>query len=330
MDISRYSASGYEVWRYGLSSVKISTRSDQVIEWDNTAGNLKVVLRPGANVTSAQHFTRGSHKDDVLRLQGTPVDITRYPALGFEVWRYGLSSVRVSLASNKVVDFSDSGEIRTQVSAEAPPRSIRYHQSLGDVTLYYDEDKVYEGALSFTDDVLGQIYGFTDRGVVHFYDSSFHPLDLYAYPTDGNSLEVGTLGDSRSEDFLSGFRSRLSLIDVTGDVPASGTAMRFGNMTFYDIVSNSGTSVHGHSIDFGTVGFDDFYSTTGASVTGNRIQVGNFSFGDWSTSEGTTISGTSHRIGSTVFHTYSASDGTTYTGTTLEIGDFSFTDITGR
>ena len=201
---------------------------------------------------------------------------------------------------------------------------------MGDVRLYYDDDKVYTGIFSITDPELGDLYGVEQEGVVYFYDKSFHPLDLYAYPDDRGSLKVGTFKGSRSSAWLSDFSSRLTLIDVSGDVSASGTAMRFGKMTFYDLISTSGNAVHGTSLDFGTVGFDDFYSTTGARLSGSRIQVGNFSFGDWWSSEGMSVDGTTQRIGNILFHNYTGSDGTTYSGTTIDIGNFSFTDITGR
>jgi hypothetical protein len=57
--------------------------------------------------------------------------------------------------------------------------------------------------------------------------------------------------------------------------------MRFGNMTFYDLISASGSADYGMSLDFSTVGFDDFYSTAGVGLSGGRIRIGNFSFGDW-------------------------------------------------
>ena len=41
-EIDAFPASDYETWRYGLDTVRISTRSRQVIEWSNHTGNLKV------------------------------------------------------------------------------------------------------------------------------------------------------------------------------------------------------------------------------------------------------------------------------------------------
>ena len=104
---------GYETWRYGLfSTVSISTRSRQVIEWANHGGNLRVQLMPGRNGTNATSYTRGSHEDDVLRLQGTPTSIDRSPAalLGYETWRYGLfSTVSISTRTRQVLEWANHG-----------------------------------------------------------------------------------------------------------------------------------------------------------------------------------------------------------------------------
>ncbi len=107
--IRRYEASGYETWSYGLSSVDISSRTRQVLEWSNHGGNLKVRLLPGDSGTDTSWFTRGSHQDDVLRLQGTPTRIRRYEASGYETWSYGLSSVDISSRTRQVLEWSNHG-----------------------------------------------------------------------------------------------------------------------------------------------------------------------------------------------------------------------------
>lgn len=112
-DISIYSASGYEDWKYGYSSVKISTRDRKVLFWDN-AGNLKVKMLPGSNTTSAPYFTRGSHQDDVLRVQGTPDEISLYNASGYEDWKYGYSSVKISTRDRRVLNWDNSGNLKVR------------------------------------------------------------------------------------------------------------------------------------------------------------------------------------------------------------------------
>ena len=118
-NIARYLALGHETWRYGSSSVTISTSSRRVTEWSNVTGNLKVRLIPGANVTASAYFTRGSHEDDVLRIQGTPTNIARYLALGHETWRYGSSSVTISTSSRRVTEWSNvTGNLKVRLIPE--------------------------------------------------------------------------------------------------------------------------------------------------------------------------------------------------------------------
>ncbi|MES9830086.1 MAG: peptidoglycan-binding domain-containing protein [Candidatus Thiodiazotropha sp.] len=113
-DINDYSALGYEEWKYGYSSVKISTHNRRVISWTNQ-GNLKVRLSPGSNTTSSQYFTRNSHQDDVLRLQGTPDDINDYSSLGYEEWKYGYSSVKISTRDHRVMEWdNNSGNLKAR------------------------------------------------------------------------------------------------------------------------------------------------------------------------------------------------------------------------
>ena len=101
--INRYS--DYEVWKYGLSSVDILARYKKVTKWNNRIGNLKARMIPGPNVTNTPYFTRGSHQDDVLRIQGTPTSIKRYS--DYEVWKYGLSSVNISAGNRRVTDWNN-------------------------------------------------------------------------------------------------------------------------------------------------------------------------------------------------------------------------------
>ena len=112
--ITSYSSLGHEVWRYGSSTVEINLRSGKVTEWSNR-GKLKVELRPGRGGTESPRFTRGSHKDDVLRLQGTPDTITSYSSLGHEVWRYGSSTVEINLRSGKVMEWSNRGKLKVEL-----------------------------------------------------------------------------------------------------------------------------------------------------------------------------------------------------------------------
>ena len=96
-----------EVWSYGLSRVTISALARTVQDWDNASSNLKVRLLPGTHVTAAEFFAHGSHRDDVLRLQGTPTRIGPHPSLGHERWWYGLSRVTISTATGRVQSWDN-------------------------------------------------------------------------------------------------------------------------------------------------------------------------------------------------------------------------------
>ena len=142
--ISRYASLGHETWSYGTSSIEISTRTRRVLEWRDYNGTLKVGMTPGKHVTDTPIITQGSHKDDVLRLHGTPSTISRYPALGYEVWSYGTSSVKVSLRTKRVVEYVDRGSLKIAKTGEkTPDRQIKFHRKTGDLTLYYDNDQTY-------------------------------------------------------------------------------------------------------------------------------------------------------------------------------------------
>ena len=114
--INTYSRS--ETWSYGFSTVEISLPDRRVTDWSNS-GNLKVQMQPGRNVTSASFFTRGSHADDVLRIQGTPTSIDTYSRS--ETWSYGFSTVEISLPDRRVTDWSNSGNLKVQMQ---PGRNV--------------------------------------------------------------------------------------------------------------------------------------------------------------------------------------------------------------
>ena len=67
-----------------------------------------------ASGESNLYFTRGSHRDDVLRIQGTPSSINRYT--DHEVFRYGLSTINISLRDRRVTGWSNtSGNLRVRM-----------------------------------------------------------------------------------------------------------------------------------------------------------------------------------------------------------------------
>ena len=87
----------------------------------------------GATESSSLYFTRGSHLDDVLRIQGTPTSIKQYS--NHEVWGYGLSSIDISLRDGRVTGWNNLGRnlkvrlnpgpnVTDEPSREIPARTL--------------------------------------------------------------------------------------------------------------------------------------------------------------------------------------------------------------
>ena len=113
--INTYRTLGHEVWSYEYSTVDIDLQTNRVLRWNNRAGNLKVFLEPGVPRPSVRNFTRGSHSDEVLQIQGTPTSISTYRTLGHEVWSYEYSTVDIDLQTNRVLRWNNrAGNLKVQ------------------------------------------------------------------------------------------------------------------------------------------------------------------------------------------------------------------------
>ena len=81
---------------------------------DVQAELLRSAAAPAPHVTGSEFFTRGSHQDDVLRLQGTPDRITALS--DSEIWGYGLSTVTISTESREVTEWWNlEGNLRVRL-----------------------------------------------------------------------------------------------------------------------------------------------------------------------------------------------------------------------
>jgi len=110
-NIDTYEASDYELWSYGYDKVKISISTGRVLAWDNNSKTLKVKLIRGGNISSDLYYTRGSHQDDVIRLQGTPDEIDIYKASGYELWSYGYDKVKISISTKRVLEWENRSSV---------------------------------------------------------------------------------------------------------------------------------------------------------------------------------------------------------------------------
>ncbi|MXX74894.1 MAG: protein kinase [Holophagales bacterium] len=104
---NRFKGDSWETWYYGPRDEVAITRNHRVVGWWNPSGRLKAQTLPGSNRTGADYFTRGSHSDDVLRLQGTPTGIERNENLGEECWYFG-QHARVRLHRRGLVEVRGS------------------------------------------------------------------------------------------------------------------------------------------------------------------------------------------------------------------------------
>jgi hypothetical protein len=62
---------------------------------------------PTPTPSQGDYFTIGSHKDDVARLQGAPTSLDIVSVLGYEEWGYGLSWVRFSVSTDRVIEWNN-------------------------------------------------------------------------------------------------------------------------------------------------------------------------------------------------------------------------------
>ncbi len=107
--VSLFVGSSYENWGYdqsGLTYIYISTIDNKVISWRNYDGSLHPIIVPGNNVTDATYISIGTHKDDVARIQGTPVRI--FIGSSSEKWEYdqsGLTYIYISTGDSRVTSW---------------------------------------------------------------------------------------------------------------------------------------------------------------------------------------------------------------------------------
>ena len=125
--VSKYPSTGKEVWTYGYSTVEIDIRTRRVLEWNNRDGTLRVEVQPGRDGTGDRYWTVGSHEDDVLRIQGTPKGVSKYPSTGKEVWTYGYSTVEIDIRTRRVLEWNNrDGTLRVEVQPGRDGTGDRY------------------------------------------------------------------------------------------------------------------------------------------------------------------------------------------------------------
>ena len=67
----------------------------------------------GPNITKADSFSVGSHKDDVIRLQGLPSEVTFRGDR--EIWHFGSSNVTIDAFTELVKGWFNAKELKTKI-----------------------------------------------------------------------------------------------------------------------------------------------------------------------------------------------------------------------
>ncbi len=118
--------------------------ADEVV----SANPASAVREPEAGTieSSSLYFTRGSHRDDVLRIQGTPTSINQYS--DHEVWGYGLSGIDISLRDGRVTGWNNLGrnlKVRLNPGPNVTDEPSRPVAGIGEGTGDGGGDGVYQG-----------------------------------------------------------------------------------------------------------------------------------------------------------------------------------------
>ena len=123
---------GEETWYFdSVTSITFGLLTGRVRAWRNPNSILRIRLVPGPNVTSYNFFEAGDHRDEVARLQGTPLFILVSEALNREVWGYQVGTVEFRFSTGRVVEWENWGGLKTRSSprwefftSETNPRNI--------------------------------------------------------------------------------------------------------------------------------------------------------------------------------------------------------------
>lgn len=86
----------------------------------------QVSVSPGGNTSQSRsvapiqiqpwnaYFTKNSHENDVLRLQGTPSQILRYDTLGGKIWYFDSSTVEIDIRTKQVRRWNNYGNLKVK------------------------------------------------------------------------------------------------------------------------------------------------------------------------------------------------------------------------
>jgi hypothetical protein len=85
----------------------VGLRDARTAQIERTANNLQPAIG------ESNYLTIGSTKSDVVRIQGTPNEITKFDVLGEEWWYYGTS--KITLKNGRVHEWNNYGRLKVRM-----------------------------------------------------------------------------------------------------------------------------------------------------------------------------------------------------------------------
>lgn len=163
---ARYDALCQEVMYYGNSMVEFG--NGMVVKYEDVDKNLKAAPKDAATTSageSAFAWTIGSSSDDVFKVQGTPIRITRYDSLRQETLYYNNSLVE--LTENLVTGYNNlDGTLKVAI---APVAMVGSGSSENSWTIGSDRNDVFRVQGTPTQVTLDQSLC---RETLHYGDST--------------------------------------------------------------------------------------------------------------------------------------------------------------
>ena len=105
-----------ETWHYAqYDEVTFDMATSRVHGWDNSSTTLKVNLVAGSATAPRPYVELGDHKDQVIRLHGTPTRISVDQRFDLETWEFDAGTVDFSHSVGTVQDwYSFFGELKVR------------------------------------------------------------------------------------------------------------------------------------------------------------------------------------------------------------------------
>ena len=267
----------------------------------------------------------GASIAEVIQLKGKPIEKKVQKADGVEIWIYPHELLAISLDTKRVTGIYKFDPYRQQKSKA---KQIAYHKNLEDATLLFDKDKTFANVFMINTNKNGKLYGFIENGIVYYYNEDLTPLNLLSYFTAEKKIKFHKNKNTPSGDIVQDISKQMSkLTELDLDFPSDSLDGDSQQITFYDILCDSGESLYDSTIQFDSLPFYDYYTSTGSVITQNTSQVGNITFYNYHGPSGY-ASGSSMDIGDTTFHNFHGSDGYV-SGTSMDIGDMTFHNFQG-